>query len=100
MVLFVLGAVSQTSGLQLSASTGGVSGASSMTVTYGATVVDYLSHEVKLNPDEGTLSNALYGTGDLPYAELGINDDMGNSARVFREVIGDQDTSWKYDWSS
>lgn len=100
MVLFVLGAVSQTSGLQLSASTGGVSGASSMTVTYGATVVDYLSHEVKLNPDEGTLSNALYGTGDLPYAELGINDDMGNSARVFREVIGDQDTSWKYDWKT
>lgn len=101
LAFLVLTAVSPTSGLSISASTGGSNGASSTTVTYGATIDDYAYQDLKLNPQEGTLSNAFSGSGNLPYAKITKTDGKGSSATAYRYVKGVSGyTTWNYDWGT
>lgn len=93
--------ISLTSGLELSASTGGNDGSSSTMVVYGANVDDYANEHIGLNPGDGMLSNAFSGTGNLPSSSIGIRDAKGNYAYVSRSVSGKPvTTKWKYDWNT
>ena len=100
LLLIVLISISLTSGLELTASTGSNGDSTSTGVTYGATVEDYAHEHIKLNPEQGTLSNAFTGTGDLPYSYVTITDS-GNTASTWRGVTGIPGyTSWSYDWGT
>jgi hypothetical protein len=91
--------VSLTSGLQLTASTGGNDGSSSTTVLYGATVNDYADEQIGLNPGAATLAKSGSGTGNLPFSSLSLTDANGNSVSVSRSVYGTSAaTTWNYDW--
>jgi len=91
--------VSLTSGLQLTASTGGNDGSSSTTVLYGATVSDYAYESVGLNPDAATLAKSGSGTGNLLFSSLSQTDAKGNSVSVSRSVYGTSAaTTWNYEW--
>jgi len=91
--------VSLTSGLQLTASTGGNDGSSSTTVLYGATVNDYANENIGLNPTTSTLAKSGSGTGNLPFSSLSLTDANGNSVSVSRSVYGTSAaTTWSYDW--
>lgn len=91
--------VSLVSGLDLAVSTGGDQGSSSMGVSYGATTLDKVNQEIKINVDESTLSNRIYGTGPLKGSKLSQSDNKGNKATVYREVIGSPViTSYDYEW--
>ena len=101
LTLIVLISVSLTSGLELTASTGGNGGSSSTNVVYGATIDDYANEHIGLNPGEGTLSNAFSGSGSLPFGSIGITDAKKDSATVYRSVSGKPGvTSWNYDWKT
>jgi hypothetical protein len=101
LILIVLISVSLTSGLELTASTGGNDGSSSTHVVYGATVDDYANEHIGLNPGEATLSNSFSGTGNLPSSSIGISDTKGNYAYVSRSVSGKPvTTKWNYDWNT
>ena len=91
--------VSLTSGLQLTASTGGNDGSSSTTVVYGATVNDYADEQIGLNPGAATLAKSGSGTGTLPFNSLSLTDAHGNSVSVSRSVYGTPvATTWNYEW--
>jgi len=93
--------VALTSGLELSASTGGNDGSSSTNVVYGATVDDYANEHIGLNPGDGTLSNAFSGSGSLPSSSISKSDTKGNYAYVSRSVSGKSGTTtWNYDWTT
>src|SRR5271157_5653518 len=99
--LIILITASPTSGLELSASTGGNGGSSSTNVRYGATIEDYANEHIHLNPGDGTLSNTFSGSGSLPYTSISTSDTKGNYAQVFRSVSGESvTTKWNYDWST
>ena len=99
--LIFLISISLTSGLELSASTGGNDGSSSTHVVYGSTVDDYANEHIGLNPGDGTLSNSFSGTGNLPSSFIGITDTKGNYASVSRSVSGKPvTTKWNYDWNT
>ena len=101
LLLIVLISISLTSGLELSASTGGNDGSSSMSVAYGATVADYAKEHIQLNPGDGTLSNAFSGSGSLPDSSISTSDTKGNYAKVYRSISGKSGTTkWNYDWST
>lgn len=92
--------VSLTSGLQLTASTGGNDGSSSTTVLYGATENDYADENIGLNPNSATLAKSGSGTGNLPFNSLSLTDANGNSVSVSRSVYGTSATKWSYDWQT
>ena len=97
----VLISVSLTSGLELTASTGGNDGSSSTRVIYGATVDDYANEHIGLSPEDGTLSNAFSGTGSLPFGSISKSDSSGNKATASRSVDGKPGyTTWSYDWGT
>jgi len=99
--LFFLISVSLTSGLELSASSGGNDGSSSTHVVYGSTVDDYANEHIGLNPGDGTLSNAFSGSGSLPSSSISKSDTKGNYVYVSRSVSGKSGTTtWNYDWST
>jgi hypothetical protein len=99
--LIILITASLTSGLELSASTGGNGGSSSTNVRYGATIDDYNHEHIQLNPADGTLSNAFSGSGSLPYNYISTSDTEGDYAQVYRSVSGKSGTTkWNYDWST
>ena len=101
LTLIVLISVSLTSGLELTASTGGNDGSSSTHVIYGATVDDYANEHIGLSPEDGTLSNAFSGTGSLPSGSISKTDSNGNKATVSRSVDGKPGyTTWTYDWGT
>jgi hypothetical protein len=101
LLLIVLISISLTSGLELTASTGGNDGSSSTHVVYGATVDDYANEHIGLNPEDGALSNAFSGSGSLPSSSIGISDTKGNYATVSRSISGKSGTTkWNYDWST
>ncbi len=101
LALFFLISVSLTSGLELSASTGGNDGSSSTHVVYGSTVDDYANEHIGLSPADGTLSNTFSGSGSLPYGSISKSDVKGNSATAYRSVSGKSGvTSWNYDWNT
>jgi len=93
--------VSLSSGLELTASTGNNDGSSSTHVVYGATIDDYANQHVTLNAMEGTLSNALLGSGSLPYASITRTDSKGNSATAYRGISGKPVvTTWDFAWGT
>jgi len=99
--LIFLICVSLTSGLELTASTGGTEGSSSTHVVYGAIVDDYANEHIGLDPEEGTLSNAFSGSGSLPLSQISKSDSKGNYVTAWRYVSGKSGvTSWNYDWST
>ena len=99
--LIILITASLTSGLELSASTGGSSGISSTHVAYGATVDDYSHENIQLNPGADTLSNTFSGSGSLPSGSISISDTKGNYASVSRSISGKpRVTTWTYDWNT
>jgi hypothetical protein len=101
LTLIFLISVSMTSGLELSASTGGNEGSSSTMVVYGATVDDYAKEHIGLSPEDGTLSNAFSGSGSLHYGSISKSDGKGNYAQVYREISGKpRTTEWSYDWKT
>ncbi|MCK9565826.1 MAG: hypothetical protein M0Q43_07245 [Methanothrix sp.] len=100
LTLFLI-SIALTSGLELSASTGGNDGSSSTNVVYGATVDDYANEHIGLNPEESTLSNAFSGSGSLPSSSISKSDTKGNYVSVSRSVSGKKGTTtWNYDWST
>ncbi|MCX6674515.1 MAG: hypothetical protein NTY37_12140 [Methanothrix sp.] len=101
LTLIFMISVALTSGLELSASTGGNDGSSSTNVVYGATVDDYANEHIGLNPGEATLSNAFSGSGSLPLSAISKSDTKGNYVSVSRSVSGKSGTTtWNYDWST
>ena len=101
LTLIFLISVSMTSGLELSASTGGNEGSSSTMVVFGATVDDYANEHIGLSPEDGTLSNCFKGTGSLPYGSISKSDGNGNYAQVYRRISGKPiATEWSYDWKT
>ena len=94
--------VSLASGLSLTASTGNNGGgSSSMSVGYGATVDDYAHQHVQLIPNDGTLSNAFSGSGDLLFGTISNADTNGNYVSVTRSISGRPiSTTWTYDWGT
>ena len=101
LLLIVLISISLTSGLELTASTGGNDGSSSTNVRYGATIDDYNHEHIQLNPEDGSLSNAYSGSGSLPYSSISTSDTKGNYAQVYRSISGKPvTTKWNYDWST
>ena len=99
--LIFLISVSLTSGLELSASTGGDHGSSSTHVVYGSTIDDYANEHIGLNPGDGTLSNSFSGSGSLPSSSISKRDTNGNYVYVSRSVSGkSRTTTWNYDWST
>jgi hypothetical protein len=99
--LIVLLTASLTSGLELSASTGANDGSSNLGMVYGAQTIDTIDQDIKLNADEGTISNHIYGTGSLPYNFLSIRDTNNNYAYVDRSISGKPSvTSYNYEWST
>jgi len=90
-----------TSGLELTASTGGNGGSSSINAAYVATITDYAKEHIQLNPEGGTLSNAFSGSGSLPSSSISIRDPKGNYASVYRGISGKSKvTTWNYDWNT
>ena len=101
LTLIFLISVSMTSGLELSASTGGNEGSSSTMVVFRATVDDYANEHIGLSPEDGTLSNCFKGTGSLPYGSISKSDGNGNYAQVYRRISGKPSaTEWSYDWET
>jgi hypothetical protein len=101
LLLIVLISISLTSGLELSASTGGSGGSSSTNVVYGATVDDYANEHIGLSPGDGTLTNAFSGSGSLPYGSISKSDTKGNSVTAYRSINGKPSyTAWRYDWGT
>jgi hypothetical protein len=101
LLLIILMTASLTSGLELSASTGGNGGSSSTHVVYGATIEDYANEHIQLNLGDGSLSNYYSGLGSLPYGSSVAQDSNGNKAPVSRSVVGKPGyTSWSYDWGT
>jgi hypothetical protein len=101
IAMIFLISVSLTSGLKLSASTGGNHGSSSTHVVYGSTIDDYANEHIGLNPGDGTLSNAFSGSGSLPSSSISKSDTKGNYVCVYRSVSGKSGTTtWNYDWST
>jgi hypothetical protein len=99
--LIFLISVSLTSGLKLSASTGGNHGSSSTHVFYGSTIDDYANEHIGLNPGDGTLFNSFSGSGSLPSSSISKRDAKGNYVYVSRSVSGkSRTTTWNYDWST
>ena len=99
--LIFLISVSLTSGLELSASTGGNDGNSATHVVYGSTVDDYANEHIGLNPGDATLSNSFSGSGSLPSSSISKSDTKGNYVSVSRSVSGKSGTTtWNYDWST
>jgi hypothetical protein len=99
--LVFLISVSLTSGLKLSASTGGNHGSSSTHVVYGSTIDDYANEHIGLNPGDGTLSNSFSGSGSLPSSTISKKDINGNYVYVSRSISGKSGTTtWNYDWST
>lgn len=102
LTLIVLIIVSLTSGLELSASTGGNEGSSSTHVVYGATVDDYANEHIGLNPTDADISNTFYGSGSLPYGSISKTAKSGGAkATEYRSVTGIPGvTTWNYDWNT
>lgn len=99
-LIFVI-STSASFGLELSATAGNGHGSSSTDVVYGATVSDYANQNIKLNPNEGTLSNAYSGSGSLPSSSISRKDSKGNYVYVSRSVSGKPGTTtWSYDWNT
>jgi hypothetical protein len=99
--IIILNIASLASGLSLTASTGGNDGCSSTSVTYGASVGDYANEHIQLNPNDGVLSNAISGSGSLPYNFISKSDSKGNYATAYRSVSGKSGvTKYTSDWST
>lgn len=99
IIFFV--SVSVAVGLELSASAGGNGDSSSTTMVYGAATDDYANEDIRLNPEDGTLSKSFSGTGSLPYGSISIRDSKGNYAYVSRSIYGKpKTTTWTYDWKT
>ncbi|MGV8174742.1 MAG: hypothetical protein ACP5OU_03475 [Methanothrix sp.] len=102
LALIFLISVSIASGLQISAETGNNrDGGAQTQVVFGATIDDYLKEHIGLNPTDGELSNAFYGTGSLPYGYIRRTDSKGNSATAYRSISGKPGvTYYGYDWNT
>jgi hypothetical protein len=101
LTLISLISVTLTSGLELSASTGGNDGSSSTNVVYGATVDDYENEHIGLNPEGALVRNTFSGSGSLPSSSISRSDAKGNHVSVTRSVSGKAGTTtWNYDWST
>ncbi|MFA6372663.1 MAG: hypothetical protein WCW68_08560 [Methanothrix sp.] len=99
LTFIVLISVSLSCGLKLSASTGSNDGSSNLGMVYGAKTIDTIDQKIKLNADDGTLSNHISGKGSLPYSSINKRDSKGNSATAYRSIYGKSGyTSWNYDW--
>jgi hypothetical protein len=99
-LLFIF--TSEASGLSVSVSTGNSVISSSMSTGYGATEIDRVDQNIKINPSEGTLSNAFSGTGSLKDQTMTItNSKAGTKASVNRGIEGKPGvTTWSYEWDT
>lgn len=86
--------------LGISVSTGNSEGNSRLGSKFLTSSDDFVNQHIVANPREGTISNAVSGTGTLLGDTLSITNN-GNTVSVYRQVLGLPGiTSYDYSWST
>lgn len=103
VLAFLMAFASIASGqLDFKANTGDTGPVSTTSVGYAATNGDSVNQHVELNTNDGTLSNAYVGSGNLAFGRSSIsNSGYGTYADVERRIDGiTGSTFWAYDWGT
>jgi len=90
--------ISSASSLEVSVSSSNGLAKADMTTTYGATIDDIVSHNIRLYPSIGGISNHQEGTGPTSKS-ISSTDGLGNIAKSYFRVTGDGAHYW-YDFEA